>query len=105
MPQPFSQFHRGEFPKYKLGPIAIAERPVLAVAVAQAIAIWAYVEQELGSLLVKILGGDAGPSLAMYGALVSTAAQNAALNAAAEAVLSPAVHKRFLAVKRAGPRL
>jgi hypothetical protein len=69
------------------GASSAIHRPLLAQLVAHAVAIWADIEYELGGMLAAILGAAAAPSMAMFYALTSSTAQNAALGAAAESVL------------------
>lgn len=68
-------------------PKAITERPQLAILVSRAIAGWSEAEGQMGYLLVRMLGANAEPALAMFSALTSAPAQIAVVRAAAEAVL------------------
>jgi len=62
-------------------------RPALAQLAAQVVATWADIEYQLGGMLATMLGANAAPSIAMFYALTSGAAQMAALRAAAASVL------------------
>src|SRR5205807_7885908 len=63
-------------------------RPLLAQRVAHVLATWADIEYELGGTLATMLGADAAaPSIAMFYALNSGAAQKSTLGAAAESIL------------------
>ena len=95
-PQPL----KNAYPKAKsvvIGPNCIDSRPELAILVAKCISIWSLMEADLAFCLGSMLGGNAKPAFAMFAALTSSAAQYAAIDAAAEATLD----KRRLAVFRA----
>jgi hypothetical protein len=86
-PQPLTSINRNA--KFSADPISIRRYPELAGYISDVIATWGHVECSLGVILARMLGGAARPSMAMYTAIVSTSAQMAALQAAAEEVLSP----------------
>lgn len=67
--------------------------------VANAITAWSLVETMLGFTLVMLLGGRAKPAVAMYQSLASTTAKDAALSAAASAVLEGEDLEIFNAVR------
>lgn len=71
-------------------------RPVLVQLAAQAIATWADIENQFGGMLTTMLGANAGPAAAMFNALLSAAAQMAALRAAATSVLGAASREHEL---------
>jgi hypothetical protein len=75
-----------------------SKQPELAALVAQAISVWSLVEFTLATALVDMLGARASPAIAMYGALTSSAAQVAALTAAAETALGEREHELFEAL-------
>lgn len=68
--------------------LALRQHPTLAASIAEITATWAQIECNLGVILARMLGAAARASMAMYGALKSTA-QMAALQAAADATLTP----------------
>jgi hypothetical protein len=82
MPQPLSKVVPGQI-RITMPLDAPLKQPELSVLVAQALSIWSLVEKSIGQALVNMLGGKAGPAIAMYGALTSSVAQAAAFKAAA----------------------
>jgi hypothetical protein len=64
-------------------------KPDLAILVTQIFSTWARIEQRLSFLLVRVLGADAAPALAMFATLTAQHLQIGALLAAAEAALPP----------------
>jgi hypothetical protein len=98
MPQPFSKVVQPP-QTITIQPDTAAKQPELAALVAQAIGIWALVENTLGGTLVDMLGAKASPAIAMYGAIHDTA-RRAALKATAGLVLSIDNHKLFEALMR-----
>jgi hypothetical protein len=84
-PQPLSSV-RSDARLY-VGAGSAIHRPLLAQLVAHAVANWADIGYQLGGMLATMLGADAAPSIAMFYALSSSAAQIAALGAAAESIL------------------
>ncbi len=105
-PQPIRSVRRNA--TVQLDPFALRRHPDLAARVAEIIAVWSRVDSELGGILAYMLKGGARPSIAMYSALTSSAAQMAALEAAARVSLSPDDLGLFRAilvlVKRAGAK-
>jgi|SRR5579863_9682037 len=89
-----------------LDPIALRRHPELAARIADAIAFWSRIESILGSILGRMLGSQARPSIAMYEAIRSSQVQMDVLEAAANAALSPENLEVFnpllVAVKHAG---
>lgn len=85
MPNPLSRVRAGAKPKFS--PTLVLERKELAAQVACAIATWSITEAQLGRLLVTIMGAQARPALAMFGALQSNAAKIATVTAAANTLL------------------
>lgn len=99
MPQPLNKV-RPNCKAYELNADVLYEhRPHLAALVASAVARWAFVEQRMGWLLMRILGSDAKPSLEMFLAITS-AAQMDALKAAARSVLQDDALEHFEAVMK-----
>jgi hypothetical protein len=103
MPHPLSTILK-DVPKERVSigwqPDNAAKQPELAVLVTQAISIWSLVDCTLGQILVDILGAKAGPAVAMYDALLSSAAQIEAIKAAAKYALCADNHKLFQALMR-----
>jgi hypothetical protein len=71
--------------------IRLDDNPDLAVIVAKVFAISSVIERELSFLLVRVLGADAEPAIAMFDALTAQHQQFKALDAAAKAHLQPNV--------------
>lgn len=92
--------------KVDLDPITLRRHPQLAVRIADVIAYWSRIESLLGSILGRMLGSQARPSIAMYEAIRSSQIQMYVLEAAANAALSPENLEVFnpllVAVKHAG---
>jgi hypothetical protein len=65
----------------------LQDKPDLALLVCKVFAIWARIEQQLTVLLVRVLGADYEPALAIYSTLTAQHLQNRALDAAAKATL------------------
>lgn len=86
MPNPLSKVHPGATPRFS--PALVLERQELSAQVACAIATWSITEAQLGRLLVTIMGAQARPALAMFGALQSNAAKIATVTAAANTLLT-----------------
>jgi hypothetical protein len=86
-PQPLNKVHSTT--SVLFDPKALSERPELALLIARAIAGWSEIEGQMGFVLVRMLGANAEPALAMYGALTSAPAQISAAKAAASSVLDP----------------
>jgi hypothetical protein len=85
-PQPLLSVRRDA--AVNVEPITLRQYPDLARSISDVIATWSQVECNLGVLLARMLGAAARPSMAMYSALSSSAAQMAALQAAADVALS-----------------
>lgn len=85
MPQPINKIVPD--PHCKLETNALADKPKLAIHVAQIFASWARIEQDLDVLLVNVLGANATPALAMFATLAAQHLQLGALEAAAKAAL------------------
>jgi hypothetical protein len=66
----------------------LKDKPDLAILVTQIFAVWARIEHELSFLLVRVLGANAAPAIAMYGTLIAQHLQLGALEAAAKAALT-----------------
>jgi hypothetical protein len=87
MPQPFSRLVPDAH--IYLDSNILADKPDLAILVTKIFAGWAKIEHELSFLLVRVLGADAAPAIAMHATLTAQHLQNSALQAAAKAALSP----------------
>jgi hypothetical protein len=77
---------------------ALKDVPEMSIIVAQLIGHWSRIDQELGLVLVRMLGAKDVPALAMYSALNRDRTRRDALNAAAKAVLNAADYNVFAAV-------
>jgi hypothetical protein len=84
MPHPLKRWT----PTIHFTPNAVELRPNLAIAIARISADWAQVEWEIGKLLATILDTESRTGVAMYLALMGSAAQEAAISAAANKMLS-----------------
>jgi hypothetical protein len=86
MPQPLTRI----VPRAEVlfNPNVLADKPDMAALVCNIFAIWAKIEFELSLLMVRVLGADAAPALAMYAKLNTQNLQMVALEAAAKAALS-----------------
>ena len=83
------------------GDYPLEKRPELLPWAMRIITAWSTLEAFMSGALVKILGANATPAIAMFTAITSTAARKAALRAAAEAALDDNRHKDlFLALMR-----
>jgi hypothetical protein len=88
---------------------SVRERPELAVYIAEVAAAWVEVEVSLGLLLAVILNTEARTGVSIFLALTGSAAQEAALSAAAEARLPTELSSEFASLRseyrtRAGER-
>ena len=103
-PQPVSSKRRDA--KIDLDPIALRRHAELAPRISDVIAYWARIESVLGTILGRMLGTHARPSIAMYEAIRSTQTQMDVLEAAAKVALAPENFEVFsplmVVVKRAG---
>jgi hypothetical protein len=86
MPQPLSRVKPNAF--FRHDPNALDDKPHLAKLVANIFAHWGLVEYRLSLLLVRVLGADAAPALAMFSTLTAQHLQLGALEAAAKVALS-----------------
>ena len=77
------------------GANALAERPTLAIGIAGVAAAWAEIEVTLGILLGTILHTEMHTGISMYLSLKGSAAQDAALAAAAKAKLPNDLKRKF----------
>lgn len=93
-PKPLNQLTRKPV-GYVTGPDGLHHRPELAKLVMDMIATWSIIEARLSNVLVKLLGAQARPAMAMFSALTSSQAQIAALKAAAITILPPPYRKTF----------
>jgi hypothetical protein len=93
MPQPLT----GLVPDGKFSPNwnALDDKPEMSALVASIFGCWGYIERELGLLLVRVLGADADPAIAMFSTLTAQHLQMRAIEAAARAALSPDVFDVF----------
>src|SRR4051812_31129463 len=73
------------------------DKPDFAILVAQIFATWARIEQQLSFLLVRVLGAQAAPAIAMYSTLTAQHLQLGALDAAAKAGLQEGDYQVFKA--------
>src|SRR5450755_3390756 len=60
------------------------DKPGMAILVTKIFATWAQIEHELSVLLIRVLGANAAPAIAMHTALTAQHLQNTALQAAAK---------------------
>jgi hypothetical protein len=88
MPQPFDRVIPNP-DDFVPDPTVLDDKPELAKLVASIFAHWAAIESYLGLLLVRILGADAAPAIAMFSTLTAQHLQMGALEAAAKAGLTP----------------
>jgi hypothetical protein len=86
MPQPLNRVARNA--TFRHNPSALNDKPELARLVSCIFANWALIEHRLSLLLIRILGADAAPAIAMFSVLQTQHLQLAALEAAAESELS-----------------
>jgi hypothetical protein len=87
MPQPINRIVPNA--RVILDTDVLSEKPDIAVLVVRVFAIWAAIERHLNVLLVRLLGADSVPALAMFSILQTQALQTKALDAAAKSTLSP----------------
>jgi hypothetical protein len=86
MPQPLNRvISNGEF---RPNPDVLSDKPELAKLVASIFALWASIEHLLSLLLVRVLGADPEPAIAIFATLKPQRLQLGALKAAAKAALS-----------------
>jgi hypothetical protein len=95
MPNPLSRVR--EDPKVSFAPVLLLEHK-LAPRIATSLAMWSVTEAGLGRLLTVIMGAQARPSLAMFGALTSNAAKVATVKAAARSILPEKELEMFEAI-------
>lgn len=86
MPQPLNRVRPNAF--FRHDPNVLDDKPKLAELVANIFAHWGLIEHRLSLLLVRVLGADAEPALAMFSTLTAQHLQLGALEAAAKAALS-----------------
>ncbi|MGE5259720.1 MAG: hypothetical protein ACM3MH_02450 [Actinomycetota bacterium] len=98
MPQPLSKFPKVHSIGFDTN--ALANKPDMAVLVANIFAASAQIDHELSLILVRLLGADETPALAMFGILESQSLQRKALIAAAQAHFEdePAEFETFSAI-------
>jgi hypothetical protein len=85
MPNPLSTVKPGA--TVELNTNALKERPELSQLIAVAVGKWAHVEHLLALLMIRILGANHRPSIAMFTTLTSSNLQMVALKAAGQAGL------------------
>jgi hypothetical protein len=87
MPQPFTFI----LPEAKVTqtPDVLEDKPEMAILVCKIFATWGMIEHELSLLLMRVLGADAAPAIAMHETLTAQHLQVRALQAAAQAALEP----------------
>jgi hypothetical protein len=86
MPQPLNRvISNGEF---RPDADVLGDKPELAKLVASIFALWGLIEGSLSHLLIRVLGADAEPAIAMFATLTAQHLQMGALKAAARAALS-----------------
>lgn len=90
MPQPLKQT-----PLLIVGPEAISERQELAILIGRISTGWAMVEAALGDLLAEFSHADPPTAIAIYLGLTGQTSKNAALEAAANHILSEEDAKTF----------
>lgn len=96
MPQPLSRVSPNARVDFSIE--FLRAQPVLARIICSIISLSARVDFELNLLIVKMLGADARPAIAMFDALNADSTKRAALNAAAGAVLTDPQLEVFEAV-------
>jgi hypothetical protein len=84
-PQPLNTITQNA--EIAVSPDALAQRPVLAALIAEAIGAWSQTEMTLGILLARMLGANARPAMVMYSALESFQPQMRALDAVSRSIL------------------
>src|SRR5947208_3209825 len=96
MPHPFSRIVPDAH--IYLDTDILTDKPDMALLVTKIFAVWASIEQDLSFLLVRVLGADAAPAIAMHATLTAQHLQNSALQAAARAALPKDKFEVFQAV-------
>jgi hypothetical protein len=96
MSNPFSRIIRDA--EIYLNPNVLDNKPEMALLVVKIFAVWASIEHELRFLLVRVLGTDARPAIAIYETLTAPRLQLNALDAAAKTALPPERYEIFSAV-------
>jgi hypothetical protein len=86
MPQPLSRVRSNAYVQHD--PNVLDGNPKLARLVANILGYWGLIEYRLSLLLVRVLGADAAPALAMFSTLIAQHLQLSALEAAAKSALS-----------------
>ena len=92
MPQPLKKWDA----KIRFDPESLAQRPKLAIKIAQVAAAWTNLEVHIGFLLADIMQSKADVGVTMYLALSGSAAQEAVFTAVAEKYV-PGKHMEKLA--------
>jgi hypothetical protein len=86
MPQPLSHIAPNAFVRHD--PNALDDKPTFSLLVARIFGYWALIEHRLSLLLVRVLGAEAAPALAMFSTLTAQHLQLGALEAAAKVALT-----------------
>jgi hypothetical protein len=86
MPQPLNRVIPNG--KFRQDTSVLDDKPELAKLVASICALWGLIEHALSHWLVRVLGADAEPAIAMFATLTAQHLQIGALRAAAKAALS-----------------
>lgn len=97
MPNPLSKVHSTE--KLSFDDNAAVQRPLLAAQVAKILGAIAKVDSAMGNIFCKLMGDESEKGAAIYNALIGINAQDAALDAAANQVLSRDDMDLLMAVK------
>jgi hypothetical protein len=87
MPQPLNRVVPNAF--FRHDPNVLDNKPRLSKYVANIFAQWGLIEYRLSLLLIRVLGADAEPAIAMFSTLTAQHLQLGALEAAAKAALKP----------------
>jgi hypothetical protein len=103
MPQPLNRVVRNA--TFRHNPFVLDTKPIMAQLVARIFAHWGLIEYRLSLLLVRVLGADATPSLAMFSTLIAQHLQLRALEAAAQAALSTEEFRVFKAALAVAERV
>lgn len=98
MPQPLSRVSRNA--SFRHNPAVLDDKPELARHVSRIFAHWGLIEYRLSLLLVRVLGADAAPAIAMFSTLTAQHLQLGALEAAAKAALTEHEFEVFSAMMR-----
>jgi hypothetical protein len=96
MPQRITAFVKN--PHIVLDVKVLADKPEMAALVCQIFASWSSVERELSVLLIRLLGADAAPALAIFSILQTQSLQTKAIEAAARSMMSSSEFRVFSAV-------